>query len=48
MKIVTLAENTIGKDYIVGDVHGFFDILEMALDAVDFDVEKEVKIYRTG
>lgn len=41
MKILTLAENAVGKDYIVGDVHGFFNILEMALDAVDFDVEKD-------
>lgn len=41
MKILKFSENKAGKDYVVGDIHGFFNILEMALDAVDFDIKKD-------
>jgi len=33
--------NTEGTDYICGDVHGMFDLLEAALAAVDFDVQTD-------
>jgi len=30
--------NTVGRDFVVGDIHGCFDILERALERVVFDV----------
>jgi serine/threonine protein phosphatase 1 len=35
--LVALAENTAGRDFVVGDIHGQYDSLMAALDAVGFD-----------
>ncbi len=39
--VVTLPKNTKGRDFVVGDIHGAFDLLDKALDAVDFDPAKD-------
>lgn len=31
------ARNTLGRDIVVGDIHGHFEVLEQALDAIQFD-----------
>ena len=36
-KLLTLEINTQGKDYIVGDIHGCFDLLQAGLDAINFN-----------
>ncbi len=35
--VLVLPENTAGRDFVVGDIHGTFDLLDAALKAVDFD-----------
>jgi serine/threonine protein phosphatase 1 len=37
MKILRLKENTKGRDFIIGDLHGMFDLLFDNLIEVDFD-----------
>ena len=39
--ILTLPENTKGRDFVVGDIHGAFDLLDQALAAAKFDPEKD-------
>lgn len=39
--VLTLPENTQGRDFVVGDIHGVFDLLDEALKSVDFDPEKD-------
>jgi len=39
--IVTLEENTQGRDFVVGDIHGHFDLFDQALEAVNFNPEKD-------
>lgn len=36
-----LPRNTSGRDFCVGDLHGAFDVLEYALQSLDFDVERD-------
>jgi serine/threonine protein phosphatase 1 len=40
-RIFTLPENTAGRDFVVGDIHGAFDLLDKALLAVGFDPAKD-------
>lgn len=35
--VLTLPVNTKGRDFVVGDIHGIFDVLDAALIAVNFD-----------
>ena len=35
------ARNTIGRDIVVGDIHGHFDVLEKALREIDFDTARD-------
>lgn len=39
--VLKLAENTKGRDFVVGDIHGAYDLLDKALIAVGFDPEKD-------
>lgn len=39
--VLTLAPNTKGRDFVVGDIHGIFDVLEQALAAVGFDPARD-------
>lgn len=36
-----LPENTQGRDFVVGDLHGYYDALMQALDAQQFDVNQD-------
>lgn len=40
-RVLTLQENTKGRDFVVGDIHGAFDLLDQALLAVNFDPSKD-------
>ncbi len=42
-----LPKNGKGKDYIIGDLHGCFDLLEKALEKVNFDKEKD-RLFSVG
>ncbi|MBQ69773.1 metallophosphoesterase [Candidatus Saccharibacteria bacterium] len=39
--IVRLSENTMGRDFIVGDLHGAFDVLKLALQDVKFNTSQD-------
>lgn len=39
--VIRLKENTQGRDFLLGDIHGQFRLLEAALLAVDFDVDRD-------
>ncbi len=39
--VVTLPANTAGRDFVVGDIHGIFDVLDDALRAVNFDPARD-------
>src|SRR3989304_1167763 len=39
--VLKLPLNTKGRDFVVGDIHGSFDLLDQALLAVGFDPEKD-------
>ncbi len=38
---LSLSENTRGRDWVVGDIHGAFELLEAALKMIDFDVNND-------
>ena len=40
-------QNTVGKDWVVGDIHGHFTRLLSALGAIDFDPTKD-RLFSTG
>lgn len=40
-KILKLNKNKNGRDFIVGDIHGRFDLLVLGLEAIDFDESKD-------
>ena len=40
-RLLILPENKAGRDFVVGDIHGAFDLLEKALRAVSFDPSKD-------
>ncbi len=39
--VLTLPPNTKGRDFVVGDIHGIFDVLDQALAAVNFDPTRD-------
>lgn len=41
-RVLRLAANTVGRDYVIGDVHGAFDLVQKAMEAVGFrrDVDR--------
>ena len=39
--------NEIGRDFVVGDIHGCFDVLRMHLQAVNFDESKD-RLFSVG
>lgn len=41
MQIKYLLKNTLGRDFVVGDIHGCFSLLDAALEAAGFDPEKD-------
>jgi serine/threonine protein phosphatase 1 len=45
--ILKLPTNTTGKDYVVGDLHGCYDLLESLLGAVSFDKTKD-RLFSVG
>jgi serine/threonine protein phosphatase 1 len=47
IKVKHIAENAAGRDFIVGDLHGTFDLLETAMSAVDFDTRKD-RLFSVG
>lgn len=40
-KIITFEENTLGTDYVVGDIHGCFNLVEQHLNNIFFDPSKD-------
>ncbi len=40
-RVLRLPENTKGRDFVVGDIHGAFDMLEKALEEAKFDPVKD-------
>lgn len=40
-------KNTIGRDFVVGDIHGHFSQLQAVLDKVEFDEEKD-RLFSVG
>jgi serine/threonine protein phosphatase 1 len=45
--IRSLPANSRGKDYVVGDLHGCFDLLQRVLDEVDFDTTRD-RLFSVG
>jgi len=39
--VLILPENTKGRDFVIGDIHGAFDMLEKALAAAQFDATRD-------
>lgn len=39
--ILYLEENKIGKDFVVGDIHGCYDMLMAKLNEISFDFSKD-------
>lgn len=46
-RLQTFSQNRIGKDYAVGDIHGYFSLLESGLAQVGFDPERD-RLFATG
>ncbi|MGD0959147.1 MAG: metallophosphoesterase [Methylomonas sp.] len=42
-----LPENKVGKDYVIGDLHGCYELLERLLDAVNFDMKTD-RLFAVG
>lgn len=47
LEVRHFARNTVGRDFIVGDVHGCFDLLRDALARVGFDEARD-RLFATG
>jgi serine/threonine protein phosphatase 1 len=47
MKMQKFERNRVGLDYVVGDIHGCFDRLRIALDQVGFDKSKD-RLFSVG
>ena len=45
--IKKLPNNTIGRDFVIGDLHGCFELFETLLKAVDFDTSKD-RLFSVG
>lgn len=46
-RVQRVSRNTQGRDYIVGDIHGHFRKLQLALDAIGFDPAKD-RLFSVG
>ncbi len=42
-----LPSNTLGRDFVIGDLHGCFDLLERLMKAVDFNFDKD-RLFSVG
>lgn len=47
MKIMRFTQNTAGRDFAVGDIHGHFTRLQQALDAAGFDPKRD-RLFSVG
>ena len=47
MKIQYLVKNNKGRDFVCGDLHGCFDLLEEKLEGVDFDIHND-RLFSVG
>jgi len=47
MKFKKVTENTIGNDYVIGDIHGCYDLLMAKLKEIKFDFEKD-RLFSVG
>jgi serine/threonine protein phosphatase 1 len=47
IRVKRIAENIAGRDFIVGDLHGTFDLLDAAMDAIGFDAAKD-RLFSVG
>jgi serine/threonine protein phosphatase 1 len=47
VKVVRLSRNTEGRDFVVGDIHGTYSVVAMALQAVKFDWTKD-RLFSVG
>ena len=45
--IKQLPNNTVGRDFVIGDLHGCFELLETLMKAVDFDTSKD-RLFSVG
>jgi serine/threonine protein phosphatase 1 len=45
--VVTFGPNPDGRDFVVGDIHGCFSLLERALAAIEFDPERD-RLFSVG
>jgi serine/threonine protein phosphatase 1 len=41
MKLQQFDQNKLGRDFVVGDIHGYFDLLKLKLISVNFDETKD-------
>lgn len=48
MTILRFEKNQVGRDLVVGDIHGHFSKLQLALDAVDFDPARGDRLFSVG
>jgi len=42
-----LPKNVLGRDFVIGDIHGRFQLVDQALLAVDFDRERD-RLFSVG
>lgn len=47
MKLQRFDENTKGRDFVVGDIHGYFDLLQQKLIEIKFDKSKD-RLFSVG
>lgn len=47
MHVLRIPKNTVGTDYVVGDIHGCFDLLEAELQAVNFNRDTD-RLFSVG
>lgn len=47
MTVKRFAKNAAGRDFIVGDIHGYFSRLQAALDAIGFDAARD-RLFSVG
>ena len=45
--VARFKRNTLGRDFVIADIHGAFDLLVIALAEIDFDPEVD-RIFSTG
>ena len=45
--IQKLASNAIGRDFVIGDLHGCFDLLESLMKAVNFNIDQD-RLFSVG